>query len=29
MQTLYQDITIYVLFMGLFEYNNMRLVHIN
>lgn len=29
MQTLYQDITIYVLFMGLLEYNNMRLVHIN
>lgn len=29
MQTLYQDITIYVLFMGLLDYNNMRLVHIN
>lgn len=29
MQTLYQDITIYVLLMGLLEYNNMRLVHIN
>lgn len=29
MQTLNQDITIYVLFMELLEYNNMRLVHIN